>query len=61
MQYDEYEAQRKAALREMAEYVDSAKWDEDRRRESIERLGAKYLLHPSNRVQRRVVPYGGVR
>jgi hypothetical protein len=52
---DMYEQQRKEALRQMGEYVDSI---EERRERAIEALGEKYLLHPANRVQRRAVPYG---
>ncbi|NPT59045.1 hypothetical protein [Paraburkholderia elongata] len=52
---DAFEAQRKAALKQMAEYVDSI---EERRERAIEALGDKYLLAPANRVQRRAVPYG---
>ena len=55
---DVNEAQRKAALKQWAEYVDSV---EDRIAAAKERLGELYLLHPSNRVQRRAKPYGGVR
>jgi hypothetical protein len=55
---DMYEQQRKEALRQMGEYVDSI---EERRERAIEALGTKYLLHPANRVQRRTVPYGSVR
>jgi hypothetical protein len=52
---DMYEQQRKEALRQMGEYVDSI---DERREQAIEALGEKYLLHPANRVQRRTVPYG---
>ncbi|MET3232225.1 UNVERIFIED_ORG: hypothetical protein ABIC54_004430 [Burkholderia sp. 1263] len=55
---DEFEEQRKAMLKQYAEYVDSL---EERRARAIEALGEKYLLHPANRVQRRAVPYGSVR
>ncbi|MGF6963023.1 hypothetical protein OKW43_000028 [Paraburkholderia sp. WC7.3g] len=52
---DAYEAQRKRAIRQMSEYVDSV---EERRQRAIEALGDKYLLAPANRVQRRAMPYG---
>jgi hypothetical protein len=56
--FDAFEQQRKAALKQMGEYVDSI---EERRERAKEALGTKYLLHPANRVQRRTVPYGSVR
>jgi hypothetical protein len=52
---DYNEKQRKEALRQMSEYVDSI---DERRERAKEALGTKYLLHPANRVQRRAVPYG---
>jgi len=52
------EAERQARLKEMAEFVDSI---EDRLAQSKEFLGDRYLLHPANRVVRRVRPYGGAR
>lgn len=55
---DLYTEQRQAMLKEMAEYVDS---HEERLERAKEQLGERYLLHPSNRVQRRVTPYGSVR
>lgn len=56
--FDAFEQQRKAALKQMGEYVDSI---EERRERAKEALGERYLLHPANRVQRRAVPYGSVR
>lgn len=58
---DYNEQQRKEALRQMAEYVDSPQWLNDRREVIIRWLGSRYLLHPANRVQRRIVPYGSAR
>jgi hypothetical protein len=55
---DEFEQQRKAMLREWADYVDSV---EERIERAKERLGERYLLHPSNHVQRRRQPYGSAR
>jgi hypothetical protein len=55
---DHFESQRKALLREWAAYVDS---HEDRLAQAKEQLGDRYLLHPTNRVQRRVTPYGSVK
>lgn len=52
---DAYEIQRKAALAEWAEYVDSI---EDRIARAKEALGDKYLLAPANRVQRLDKPRG---
>jgi hypothetical protein len=52
---DYNEQQRKEAIRQMSEYVDSI---DERRERAIEALGEKYLLHPANQVQRRAVPYG---
>jgi len=56
--FDANEQQRKEMLRQWGEYVDSI---EDRLAEAKERLGEKWLLHPSNRVQRRQTPYGSIR
>ncbi len=56
--HDFYEQQRKAMLKQWAEYVDSI---EDRLAQSKEFLGDRYLMHPANRVQRRVTPYGSIR
>lgn len=56
--FDAFEYQRKEALRQWAEYVDSI---EDRLAQAKERLGDRYLLHPSNQVQRRQTPYGSVK
>jgi hypothetical protein len=58
---DAYEQQRKEALRQMSEYVDSPQWALDRREQMIRQLGTRYLLHPANRIQRRSVPYGSAR
>lgn len=55
---DYAEASRKAKLREWAAWVDSI---EDRLAQAKERLGEKWLFHPSNKVQRRSVPYGSVK
>ena len=55
--FDANEQQRKEMLRQWGEYVDSI---EDRLAEAKERLGEKWLLHPSNRVQRRQTPYGSI-
>jgi hypothetical protein len=52
---DHFEAQRKAKLREWAEYVDS---HEERLERAKEQLGDRYLLAPCNRVKRRQTPYG---
>lgn len=52
---DLYTTQRKVMLKEMAEYVDS---HEERLERAKEALGDRYLLHPTNRVQRRATPYG---
>ncbi|MFD1558315.1 hypothetical protein ACFSHT_22240 [Paraburkholderia silviterrae] len=56
--FDAAEVQRKQTLREWAEYVDSV---EERIARAREQLGDRYLLHPSNRVVRRVRPYGSVK
>ena len=56
--HDFHEQQRKAALKQWAEYVDSL---EDRLAQAKEQLGDRYLLAPANRVQRRAVPYGSIR
>ena len=56
--FDHAEAARKAKLREWAEFVDSI---EDRLAEAKERLGERWLLHPSNQVQRLSKPYGSIR
>lgn len=56
--FDAYEQQREARLREWAAWVDGI---EDRLAQAKERLGDKWLFHPSNKVQRRTVPYGSVR
>ncbi|MDR5802164.1 hypothetical protein [Caballeronia sp. LZ001] len=60
---DAYEQQRKLALREMARLVDAAEFDPHMiaREEAIKQLGSKWLLHPSNRVQRRTTPYGSAK
>lgn len=55
---DLHTEQRKAMLKEMAEYVDS---HEERLERAKEALGERYLLHPSNRVQRLAKPYGSIR
>jgi hypothetical protein len=55
---DLYTEQRQAHIKEWAEWVDSV---EERRERAIEQLGERYLLHPNNRVQRRVKGYGGVK
>jgi len=46
MQYDEYEQQRKAALREMCAQADNT--IEAQRKRAIEALGDKYVLHKAN-------------
>lgn len=56
--HDYHEQQRKAALKQWAEYVDSV---EDRLARAKEQLGDRYLLAPANRVQRREKPYGSIR
>ena len=56
--FDAYEQQRKARLKEWAAWVDSI---EDRLAQAKERLGERYLLHPSNQVQRLAKPYGSIR
>jgi len=56
--FDAYTEQRQKMLRDWAEYVDSI---EERTERAKEQLGERYLLHPSNRVQRRVKPYGSIR
>lgn len=56
--FDAFEAQRKAMLKQLGEYVDSI---DERRERAKEALGERYLLHPANRVQRRAVPYGSAR
>ena len=53
--FDHYTEQRKAMLKEWAEYVDSV---EERLARAKEALGDRYLLAPCNRVQRRATPYG---
>lgn len=53
--FDAYEKQRKEKLREWFEFCDSL---EDRLAQAKERLGEKWLFHPSNKVQRRAQPYG---
>lgn len=53
--HDAYETQRKAALKEWAEWVDSL---EERRERAIEQLGDKYLLAPCNKVRRLDKPRG---
>lgn len=55
---DYAEAARKAKLREWAEYVDGI---EDRLAQAKERLGDKWLFHPSNKVQRLSKPYGAIK
>lgn len=55
---DFHTEQRKAMLKEMAEYVDS---HEERLERAKEQLGDRYLLAPCNRVQRRTTPYGSIR
>ncbi len=55
---DLYTAQRQARLKEWAEYVDSI---EDRLAQAKERLGDKWLFHPSNKVQRLSKPYGAIK
>lgn len=55
---DMFTEQRKALLKEWSEYVDS---HEERLERAKEQLGTKYLLHPANHVQRRLVPYGSIR
>jgi hypothetical protein len=55
---DLYTEQRQAHIKEWAEWVDSV---EERRERAIEQLGERYLLHPNNRVQRRVKGYGSVK
>jgi hypothetical protein len=52
------EKQRKEQLRQWSEYVDSI---EDRLARAKEQLGDRYLLAPTNRVQRRSTPYGSIR
>lgn len=61
--FDIYTQQRKIALQEMAQLVDSVEFDPYRvaREEAIRALGSRYLLHPTNKVQRRVKPYGSVK
>ena len=59
--FDANEEARKQALREMSAYVDSEQWIKDRRDAMVKQLGARYLMHPANRVQRRAVPYGSAR
>lgn len=56
--YDAYKQQRKARLREWAAWVDSI---EDRLAQAKERLGEKWLFHPSNKVQRLSKPYGAIK
>jgi hypothetical protein len=56
--FDAHTEQRHKQLREWADYVDSP---EDRIARAKEALGNRYLLHPSNRVQRREKPYGSVK
>lgn len=56
--YDAAEEARKAKLAEWSEWLDS---HEERLERAKERLGSLYLLHPENRVQRRVTPYGSIR
>lgn len=55
---DEHETLRKAWIKRLSEYVDTPA---ERRQKAIEALGERYLLHPSNRVQRRATPYGSIR
>lgn len=55
---DYYTAQRQAKLKEWAAWVDSI---EDRLAQAKERLGDRYLLHPSNRIQKRTTPYGAIK
>ncbi|MCP3709760.1 hypothetical protein M3I54_22715 [Paraburkholderia sp. CNPSo 3274] len=56
--FDAFTEQRQQKLREWSDYVDSR---EERLERAKEALGENYLLHPSNRVQRRAVPYGSVK
>lgn len=42
---DEFEAQRKAFLRELSEYVDTPA---ERRKSAIEALGTRWIMHPAN-------------
>jgi hypothetical protein len=56
--FDAHTEQRHKQLREWADYVDST---EDRIARAKEALRDRYLLHPSNRVQRREKPYGSVK
>lgn len=60
---DLYTEQRKAMLEQMSRDVDANRFDQfaQARKMEIERLGKRYILHPSNRVQRRAKPYGSVR
>ncbi|MDE1139921.1 MAG: hypothetical protein PW999_09760 [Paraburkholderia tropica] len=46
MQYDEYEEQRKKALREMCERADNT--PESQRKRAIEQLGERWIMHPSH-------------
>jgi hypothetical protein len=55
---DHYTEARHALIKEWSEYVDSL---EERLEREKERLGERYLLHPNNRVQRRVKGYGSVK
>jgi len=55
---DAFTEQRKEMLRQWGEYVDSI---DERRERAKEALGTKWLLHPSNRIQRRTTPYGSIR
>jgi hypothetical protein len=55
---DHYTETRHALIKEMYEFVDS---HEERLERAIEQLGDRYLLHPSNRVPRRVKGYGSVK
>lgn len=56
--FDHAEAARKKALKEWAEYVDSM---EERIERAKEALGERWLLHPSNQVQRLSKPYGSIK
>ena len=56
--FDHAEQHRKAMLKRLYDFVDS---HEERLARAKEALGDKYLLAPSNRVQRLSKPYGSIR
>lgn len=52
------EEARKRAIKEWSDYVDSF---EERLALAKENLGERWILHPSNRVNKRLSPYGSIK